>query len=136
MALRPPLVCVCGGGGSGPSRWPFLRLCCWESVAFATLERWRSLRDNNDFQLFFPCHTIGLVINLAKVGGVAVPSAPPFPAWAAKAGGQGDVPPPPPPVEKSAGSPMAYLEIRQGGGQASRGRHFSTRGRPQTLKRP
>ena len=30
---------------------------------------------------------------------------------------------------------VAYLEIRQGGGQASTGRQFPTRGRPQSLKR-
>ena len=31
--------------------------------------------------------------------------------------------------------PVAYLEIRQGGGQASRRRHHPTRGRPQPLER-
>ena len=30
---------------------------------------------------------------------------------------------------------VAYSEIRQGGGQTSRGRHYPTRGRPHTLKR-
>ena len=54
------------------------------------------------FGSFYPSNGIGLMLNFAKIGGAAAPSAPPPPVPASldssrgsATGGRGDAPPPP-----------------------------------------